>query len=433
MVPIFLIGGLTIGSRRRVHEGRHRAGLHLHRRAGRGAGRAPPRRVQAALVKGLDVGYGSVQVLFGVDFEVDEGEIVALLGTNGAGKSTLLKAISGLVEADGGAIIFDGRDITHAPPDEIAALGIVQVPGGKGVFPSLTVAENLQVGGLAAPEGQGLPRGRRSRRCSSSSRCCADRWDEPAGNLSGGQQQMLALGMAFLAKPKLLMIDELSLGLAPVIVEQLLADRAGHPRPRHHGHPGRAVGERRPHRGRHRLLHGEGRDPLPGADRRAARPARRAALGVPRGRRRGHRRHHAAARRPRSAGRPRTRAGPSPRSRPSPRWATPFADAARRARRARHRRSGSAASGPSSDVSFGLRPGRDPRHHRAQRRRQDDAVRPHLRLPHPDRGLGGARRARRHVGLARRARPARARPLLPGRPAVPVAHRRATIAVALER
>ena len=173
-------------------------------------------------MRGLDVSYGDVQVLFDVDFEVDEGEIIALLGTNGAGKSTLLKAICGVVEADKGAVIFDGRDITHAPPDEIAAFGIAQVPGGQGVFPALTVAENLRVAGW-------LDRHRRQQnaaagrpRCSTCSRCCASRLDEPAANLSGGQQQMLALGMAFLARPRLLLIDELSLGLAPVVVEQLL-------------------------------------------------------------------------------------------------------------------------------------------------------------------------------------------------------------------
>src|SRR5213078_5224137 len=103
--------------------------------------------VKLLLVRAVDVHYDSVQVLFGVDFEVDEGEIVALLGTNGAGKSTLLKSISGLVEASGGAIIFDGRDMTHTPPDEIAARGVTQVPGGQGVFPSLTVAENLRLAG----------------------------------------------------------------------------------------------------------------------------------------------------------------------------------------------------------------------------------------------------------------------------------------------
>src|SRR5438309_8255191 len=105
-------------------------------------GRPPQLRCQ-----GVDVAYDKVQVLFGVDFEVGEGEIVALLGTNGAGKSTLLRSISGLVEATGGAIIFDGRDMTHTPPEEIAARGVTQVPGGQGVFPSLTVAENLRLAG----------------------------------------------------------------------------------------------------------------------------------------------------------------------------------------------------------------------------------------------------------------------------------------------
>jgi branched-chain amino acid transport system ATP-binding protein len=173
------------------------------------------------LVRNLDVAYDGVQVLFGVNFEVDEGEIVALLGTNGAGKSTLLKAICGLVEATNGAIIFDGRDATYAPPHEVAARGIVQVPGGQGVFPSLTVEENLRLAAWLM------------RRNSEATRTATDyvldrfpvlrnRLHEPAANLSGGQQQMLTLGMAFITKPRLLMIDELSLGLAPSIVAELL-------------------------------------------------------------------------------------------------------------------------------------------------------------------------------------------------------------------
>ena len=152
MVPIFLIGGWSSPRTKRPSTGdiaqvwkaaaaRSEALLERRRRAAR----------SCCWSAALDVSYGNVQVLFDVDLEVDEGEIVALLGTNGAGKSTLLKAISGVVEADRGAVIFDGRDITHAPPNEIAALGIAQVPGGKGVFPSLTVGENLRLGGLAAP------------------------------------------------------------------------------------------------------------------------------------------------------------------------------------------------------------------------------------------------------------------------------------------
>ena len=171
--------------------------------------------------RGIDVAYDSVQVLFGVDMEVREGEIVALLGTNGAGKSTLLKAITGLVDPIGGAVFYAGRDITHADAVQSAGMGITQMPGGRSIFPTLTVAEHFTVAAwLFADEHERVreateevlehfPRLR-------------ERWDQLAGNLSGGEQQMLGLGMAFLARPRLLMIDELSLGLAPTIVEQLL-------------------------------------------------------------------------------------------------------------------------------------------------------------------------------------------------------------------
>ena len=173
------------------------------------------------VVRELDAGYDSVQVLFGVNFEVDEGEIVALLGTNGAGKSTLLKAISGVVESSAGAIIFDGVDMTYAPPNEVVGRGVVQVPGGKGVFPELTVAENLKIAGwLYRREEAYIDEAVEN--VLTYFPVLRDRWDQPGGNLSGGEQQMLTLGMAFIAKPRLLMIDELSLGLAPIIVEQLL-------------------------------------------------------------------------------------------------------------------------------------------------------------------------------------------------------------------
>ncbi len=221
MVPVFLVGGLIIATAGKtvnadiaqVWKASAARAEAAHERA---AGRA-----KLLLVRDLEVGYGDVQVLFGVDVEIGEGEIVALLGTNGAGKSTLLKAISGIVEADNGAVIFDGRDITHAPPHEIAALGVAQMPGGAGVFPDLSVRENLAMGSW----------GHRRDRAETKARIeevlgffpvLRKRLDDPAGDLSGGQQQMLALGMAFVAKPRLLMIDELSLGLAPVIVEQLL-------------------------------------------------------------------------------------------------------------------------------------------------------------------------------------------------------------------
>lgn len=178
-------------------------------------------RSKLLLVKELDVHYDTVQVLFNVDFEIDEGEIIALLGTNGAGKSTLLKAISGLVEPSAGAIIFDGINTTNAPPNEIVGHGIVQVPGGKGIFPSLTVGENIRLAGWPFADEPDYLRAS-TEEVLGYFPILRERWNDAAGNLSGGEQQMLTLAMAFIAKPRLLMIDELSLGLAPVIVERLL-------------------------------------------------------------------------------------------------------------------------------------------------------------------------------------------------------------------
>ena len=160
-------------------------------------------------------------MLTDVAIEIAEGEIVALVGTNGAGKSTLLRAIGGVVEADHGAIVFDGRDITHLPPDEIARLGVAQVPGGEGIFPNLRVEDNLRVAAW-----QGRRRGEHDAdmidEALTAFPSLATRRDERAANLSGGQQQMLALAMATITRPKLFLIDELSLGLSPIVVEQLL-------------------------------------------------------------------------------------------------------------------------------------------------------------------------------------------------------------------
>jgi len=178
-------------------------------------------KVKLLLARDVSVHYGSVQVLFGVNLEVDEGEVVALLGTNGAGKSTLLKAISGQMQASDGAIIFDGRDMTHTPPDEVAKRGVSQVPGGQGVFTQLTVADNLRLAAWqvnASPEEAKIA----TERVLDTFPILLQRWKVEAGNLSGGQQQMLTLGMAFIGKPRLLMIDELSLGLSPAVVAQLL-------------------------------------------------------------------------------------------------------------------------------------------------------------------------------------------------------------------
>ncbi len=173
------------------------------------------------VVRGLDVSYGRTQVLFGVDFHVERGEIVALLGTNGAGKSTLLSAIAGLASPGAGTVTFDGEDITGDPPTETVSRGLVFMPGGKGVFPTLTVAENLD---LAAWLFRAEPDYVRevTEQVLEMFPILRDRRDQKAGNLSGGEQQMLTLAQAFILRPRLLMIDELSLGLAPSIVEQLL-------------------------------------------------------------------------------------------------------------------------------------------------------------------------------------------------------------------
>ncbi len=221
MVPLFIIGALILRSVSNVID----ADIAQVWKAAAARSEALYQRRQGEadllLVRGVDAGYAGRQVLFGVEIDVKEGEIVALLGTNGAGKSTLLKAISGVVEADRGAVVLDGRDITHAPPNEIAVLGISQMPGGQGVFGSLSIRENLQLAGWTQR--------RKPDEVKQSTEAVLDmfpilrtRLDGAAADLSGGQQQMLALGMAFIAKPRVLLIDELSLGLAPVIVGQLL-------------------------------------------------------------------------------------------------------------------------------------------------------------------------------------------------------------------
>jgi ABC-type branched-subunit amino acid transport system ATPase component/MFS family permease len=178
-------------------------------------------QVKLLLARGIDVHYDNVQVLFDVNVEVDEGEIVALMGTNGAGKSTLLRAMSGLVPASAGAVVFDGRDMTYTPPDEVARRGIAQVPGGQGVFTQLSVGDNLRLAAWQERRDTAEVQAATARVLEIFP-ALAQRLGEPAGNLSGGQQQMLTLGMAFIAKPRLLMIDELSLGLAPAVVAQLL-------------------------------------------------------------------------------------------------------------------------------------------------------------------------------------------------------------------
>jgi branched-chain amino acid transport system ATP-binding protein len=171
--------------------------------------------------QGVDVSYGPVQILFKVDFDVNDGEIVALLGTNGAGKSTLLKGICGLVRPKHGTVHFAGEDVTNLPADVTTHRGISLMPGGKGVFPTLTVAENLRLASWLIRRDQERIQAARAE-VEELFPILRQRSEQMAGDLSGGEQQMLALGGALMTRPQLLMIDELSLGLAPTIVAQLL-------------------------------------------------------------------------------------------------------------------------------------------------------------------------------------------------------------------
>jgi branched-chain amino acid transport system ATP-binding protein len=171
-------------------------------------------------VKELRGGYGAVEVLRGIDLSIREGEIVAVLGSNGAGKSTLNNTVCGLLQPFSGSIAFDGRDITRARAADIVAAGLVQVPEGRRVFPDLTVRENLLLGGYR--------RGRANRERSLERVLAvfprlAGRMSQRAGTLSGGEQQMLAIGRGLMAEPRLLILDEPSLGLAPVMVEEMFA------------------------------------------------------------------------------------------------------------------------------------------------------------------------------------------------------------------
>ncbi len=171
-------------------------------------------------VRELRGGYGAVEVLRGIDLEIRAGEIVAVLGSNGAGKSTFNNTVCGLLAPFGGSIRFEERDITRARAADIVAAGLVQVPEGRRVFPDLTVRENLLLGSYR--------RGRAHREANIERALAvfprlAGRMSQRAGTLSGGEQQMLAIGRGLMAEPRLLILDEPSLGLAPLMVEEMFA------------------------------------------------------------------------------------------------------------------------------------------------------------------------------------------------------------------
>jgi branched-chain amino acid transport system ATP-binding protein len=168
-------------------------------------------------VNNLEVSYGSVQALKGISLEVKKGEVVTLIGSNGAGKSTLLKTISGLVSPQAGTIFFEGKEVTNLSPDKIISLGIAHVPEGRRIFTNMTVLENLRIGAYQRKDKENINKDMDE--IFGLFPILKERKEQMAGTLSGGEQQMLALSRALLSKPKLIILDEPSLGLAPVMVD----------------------------------------------------------------------------------------------------------------------------------------------------------------------------------------------------------------------
>jgi len=172
-------------------------------------------------VKDLKVHYGAIQALRGISFNVNEGEIVTLIGSNGAGKTTTLHAVSNIIAKTSGTIIFEGEDITRNPPDAIVKTGLVQVPEGRRVFANLTVKENLEMGAFTRRDNKEIKRD--MEKVYSLFPRLKERMRQLSGTLSGGEQQMLAMGRALMSKPRLLLLDEPSMGLAPILVEEIFS------------------------------------------------------------------------------------------------------------------------------------------------------------------------------------------------------------------
>jgi branched-chain amino acid transport system ATP-binding protein len=170
-------------------------------------------------VKDLSVSYGAIQAVQGISFTVDEGEIVTLIGANGAGKSTTLKTISGLLKPKSGQMLFNGRELATVPADQIVRLGVVHVPEGRRIFATLTVRENLEMGAYTRTSKAEIAQS--LERVFQSFPRLRERFNQLGGTLSGGEQQMLAVGRAIMSSPKLLLLDEPSMGLSPILVEEI--------------------------------------------------------------------------------------------------------------------------------------------------------------------------------------------------------------------
>ncbi|MEV6673715.1 ABC transporter ATP-binding protein [Streptomyces sp. NPDC051162] len=171
-------------------------------------------------VENLRVAYGKIEAVKGITFTVETGRIVTLIGTNGAGKTTTLRTLSGLIKPLGGTVRFDGRSILGTPAHEIVARGLAHSPEGRHIFPRLTIAENLQLGAFLRKDTGGIQRD--IQRAYELFPILGERAKQAAGTLSGGEQQMLAMGRALMSRPKLLMLDEPSMGLSPIMMQKIM-------------------------------------------------------------------------------------------------------------------------------------------------------------------------------------------------------------------
>ncbi|MFD0269960.1 ABC transporter ATP-binding protein [Streptomyces sp. NPDC127106] len=172
-------------------------------------------------VNDLKVAYGKIEAVKGISFTVEEGQIVCLVGTNGAGKTTTLRTLSGLIKPRSGSITFDGQPLGSVPAHKIVSLGLAHSPEGRHIFPRLTIAENLQLGAFLRSDKEGIEKD--IQRAYEMFPILGERRKQAAGTLSGGEQQMLAMGRALMSRPKLLMLDEPSMGLSPLMMHKIMA------------------------------------------------------------------------------------------------------------------------------------------------------------------------------------------------------------------